>query len=150
MEQLKFAKLDIPLAELLDVEELAVTNEQSENVETLLKKLEYDASKSTIPFDKLTVNRIEQKDDCVLIDISKLEDVKLLGIRTGIWRDRENPETVYFSYFYYEKPWLIYDSWEEYVEAERNGFVEHEPERFELPVTKIIYYDTEEHVLWEK
>lgn len=188
-------ELEIPLTELLDVEELTV-NGQEDTTETLLKKLlplmkekvhqevkkkkkllyilcvcffvisltvalyphidyyvrdtEYRKSKQTIPYEELVINQIDEQNTIISIDISKPADINLLGIYTRYWHDKDNPEIAYFQFFYYEKPWLIYDSWEDYEESELNGYAEHEPVTIDMPVSKIIYVDTEEHIVWEK
>lgn len=188
-------ELEIPLAELLDVEELIV-NGQEDTTETLLQKLlllmkekvhqevkrkkklfyilivcffiislsvalypnidyyfrvtEYMESEQTIPYEELVINQIDEQNNIISIDISKPADINPLGIYTRYRRDKDNPEIVYFYFFYYEKPWLIYDSWEDYEESELNGYVEPVPVEFDTPVSKIIYVDTEEHVVWAK
>lgn len=187
-------ELEIPLTELLDVEDV-IKNGQKDTTETLLQKLlplmkekvhqevkkkkklfyiliicsfvislsvalyphidyyfratEYRESKQTIPYEELVINQIDEQNKIISIDISKPADINPFGIYTRYWRDKDNPEIAYFYFFYYEKPWLIYDSWEDYEESELNGYVESEPIEFDIPVSKIIYVDTEEHVVWQ-
>lgn len=188
-------ELNIPLAELLDVEDV-VKNKQEDTAETLLQKLlplmkekvhqevkkkkksfyilsvcflvislsvalyphidyyfratEYRESKQTISYEELVINQIDEQNNIISIDISKPADINPLGIYTRYWCDKDNPEIVYFYFFYYEKPWLVYDSWEDYEESEINGYAEPVPVEFDMPVSKIIYVDTEEHVVWAK
>ena len=187
-------ELDIPLAELLDVEDV-IKEGQEETTETLLRKLlplmkekvhqevkkkkkilfrliavfvilsliaflypqieyyfrmtEYRESKQLIPYEELVINQIYEQNDVISIDISKPADINPLGTYTRYWRDKDNSEIAYFQFFYYEKPWLIYDSIEEYVEAELTGYSVPKNMDIDKPASKIIYVDTQEHTLWE-
>ena len=187
-------ELDIPLAELLNVEDV-IREGQEDTTETLLRKLlplmkekvhqeikkkkkllyrviavflilsliaflypqieyyfrakEYRESKEIIPYGELVINQIDEQNDIISIDISKPADINPLGIYTRYWRDKNNSEIAYFQFFYYEKPWLIYDSMEEYVEAELTGYTLPRNLEIDRPVSKIIYVDTQEHTLWE-
>ena len=187
-------ELDIPLVELLDVEDV-IKEGQEETTETLLRKLlplmkeevhqevkkkkkilfkvimvflilsliaflypqieyyfritEYRESKQLIPYEELVINQIYEQNDVISIDISKPADINPLGTYTRYWRDKDNSEIAYFQFFYYEKPWLIYDSMEEYVESELTGYTLPEPMQINRPVSKIIYVDSTEHVLWK-
>ena len=187
-------ELDIPLAELLDVED-EIKEGQEETTETLLRKLlplmkekvhqevkkkkkilfrsiavflilsliaflypqieyyfrmtEYRESKQLIPYEELVINQIYEQNDVISIDISKPADINPFGTYTRYWRDKDNSEIAYFQFFYYEKPWLIYDSIEEYVEAELTGYSVPKNMDIDKPVSKIIYVDTQEHTLWE-
>ena len=186
--------LDIPLAELLDVEDV-IRDGIDDTTETLLRKLlplmkdkvhqevkkkkrflyavivvfsisslmaflypqieyyfrskEYKESIEIIPYQELVINQIYEQNDVISIDISKPTDINPLGIYTRYWRDKENSEIAYFQLFYYEKPWLIYDSMEEYVEAELTGYTVQKNMEIDKPVSKIVYVDTQEHILWE-
>ena len=106
-------------------------------------------SAEIIPYEKLVINQIDEQNDIISIDISKPTDINPLGIYTRYWRDKENSEIAYFQFFYYEKPWLIYDSMEEYVEAELTGYTLPENLEIDMPVSQIIYVDTMEHTIWE-
>ena len=187
-------ELNIPLAELLDVEDV-IKEGQEETTETLLRKLlplmkekihqevkkkkkilfkvitvflilsliaflypqieyyfrmtEYRESKQLIPYEELVINQIYEQNDVISIDISKPADINPLGTYTRYWRDKDNSEIAYFQFFYYEKPWLIYDSIEEYVEAELTGYSVPKNMDIDKPVSKIVYVDTQEHTLWE-
>lgn len=44
---------------------------------------------------------------------------------------------------------MIYDSMEEYVEAELTGYTLPENLEIDMPVSQIIYVDTMEHTIWE-
>ena len=121
-------ELNIPLAELLDVEDV-IKEGQEETTETLLRKL--------LPLMKEKVHQ----------EVKKKK--KLLCSVIAVWRDKENSEIAYFQFFYYEKPWLIYDSMEEYGEAELTGYSVPQNMDIDKPVSKIVYVDTQEHTLWE-
>ena len=152
-------ELDIPLAKLLDVEDV-IREGAEDTTETLLRKLlplmkekvhqevkkkkkflysaiavfsilsliailypqleyyfrakEYRESKEIMSYEELVINQIYEQNDVISIDVSKPADINPLGTYTIYWRDRDNSEIAYFQFFYYEKPWLIYDSIEEY------------------------------------
>ena len=187
-------ELDIPLAKLLDVEDV-IREGAEDTTETLLRKLlplmkekvhqevkkkkkflyaviavisilsliailypqleyyfrakEYRESKEIISYEELVINQIYEQNDVISIDVSKPADINPLGTYTIYWRDRDNSEIAYFQFFYYEKPWLIYDSIEEYVEAELTGYSVPNNIDIDKPVSKIVYVDTQEHTLWE-
>lgn len=187
-------ELDIPLVELLEVEDV-IKEGQEETTETLLRKLlplmkekvhqevkkkkkiwfkvitvflilsliaflypqieyyfrmtEYRESKQLIPYEELVINQINEQKDIISIDISKPANIDSRGIYTSYWRDKENAEIAYFQFFYYEKPWLIYDSMEEYVEAELTGYTLPGNLEIKRPVSQIIYVDSQEHLIWE-
>lgn len=191
-------ELDIPLVELLEVEELGIKEGQSENLETLLQKLiplmkekvqkeiqrkkkwlyiliaifaclsvilvgyevirtwycqkEYAASENIISYKELTINQIEENNKSISVDISVPETTAAYDVFTKVWRDKDNPEIAYIQFFYYEKQWLLYDSMKAYVEyiGQRGEQSLEHKEEFSMPVTKIIYYDAQENVLWEK
>lgn len=110
---------------------------------------EYRESKEIISYEELVINQIYEQNDVISIDISKPADINPLGTYTRYWRDRDNSEIAYFQFFYYEKPWLIYDSIEEYVEAELTGYSVPNNMDIDKPVSEIVYVDTQEHILWE-
>ena len=118
-------------------------------LEYYFRMTEYRESKQLIPYEELVINQIDEQNDIISIDISKPTDINPLGIYTRYWRDKENSEIAYFQFFYYEKPWLIYDSIEEYVEAELTGYSVPKNMDIDKPVSKIVYVDTQEHTLWE-
>lgn len=118
-------------------------------LEYYFRSKEMKESEEIIPYEKLVINQIDEQNDIISIDISKPTDINPLGIYTRYWRDKENSEIAYFQFFYYEKPWLIYDSMEEYVEAELTGYTLTENLEIDMPVSQIIYVDTMEHTIWE-
>lgn len=118
-------------------------------LEYYFRSKEMKESEEIIPYEKLVINQIDEQNDIISIDISKPTDINPLGIYTRYWRDKENSEISYFQFFYYEKPWLIYDSMEEYVEAELTGYTLTENLEIDMPVSQIIYVDTMEHTIWE-
>ena len=118
-------------------------------LEYYFRSKEMKESEEIIPYEKLVINQIDEQNDIISIDISKPTDINSLGIYTRYWRDKENSEIAYFQFFYYEKPWLIYDSMEEYVEAELTGCTLPENLEINMPVSQIIYVDTMEHTIWE-
>ena len=118
-------------------------------LEYYFRSKEMKESEEIIPYEKLVINQIDEQNDIISIDISKPTDINPLGIYTRYWRDKENSEIAYFQFFYYEEPWLIYDSMEEYVEAELTGYTLTENLEIDMPVSQIIYVDTMEHTIWE-
>lgn len=191
-------ELNIPLAELLDVEDYVITSNSSENVETLLQRLvplmqekvsmelkrrkrwltmgiivfislslliigyeatktwyrqkTYVASEQSIYYKDLVVNNIEVTKDNIKLTITIPESVNdQYEVFTKIWYDKEDSTTAYFQYYYHEKEHLIYDSNEEYTEQSQEGYSSHIfEEEFPVSITKIIYYDGHENILWNK
>ena len=193
-------ELDIPLAELLDMEEITPASGNPEEWNSLLEKLlarmkekvhqelkrrkkklciaigifvglsillvaidlgrswyrnqEYHQSERIISYDEITVNSIEEQEDTLYINISIPPEAPADEVLTRYWRDKTDSTVMYIQFAYYEKPWLLYDSMDDYLEYVNQPGVSLSSDRktvdVPMPVTKVIYQNGEDVVLWEK
>lgn len=180
-------ELNIPLTQLLDVEEIAPASENQEEFNFLLEKLlavmqknvhqelkrrkkflcmaiavfvglsvlitavtlgrrwyrnqEYQRSKHIISENELEVHFIEEKDDRIFLSLAVPDETVQYGILEHHWYDKNDPSIAYIQFVYYDKPWLLDDSTEQYWDwanqtdqssddAEHNIYIETGEQRY--------------------
>ena len=112
----------------------------------------YVASEQSISYEDLVVNNIDAAKDNITLTVTIPEFFnEQYEVFTKIWYDKEDASTAYIQYYYHEKEHLIYDSIEEYTERIQAGYSSFVREdEFPASITKIIYYDGDENILWHK
>lgn len=195
-------ELDIPLTELLDVEEITPVVENPEEFNSLLEKMltlmqkkvqqelkrrkkilciviaifiglsvlvtaimlgrewyrnqEYWDSKRIISAEEITIHEVTEQENALHLSLSVPESVAVsYDVLTSYWYGKEDPTILYIQFFYFEKPWLLYDSMKEYMEyVNQPGTVPTPPEKeldFPMSVTQVIYCgENGDTILWEK
>lgn len=140
-------KICCELEELLEIEDFKATDEQIENVETLLQKL--------IPLMKDKVQQeLQRKKKWLYLFIGIFAGLSvLLTVYEGAreWYRLKEYHASKKVISYEELTLHQLEEYEGYIQQPGISSLDYEEEvEFPMPVTKIIYQDVQDHVLWEK
>ena len=100
-----------------------------------------NVQKIEVPEGEMEVHFIDEKDDRIFLSLAVPDETVQYGIQERHWYDKNDPSIAYIQFVYYDKPWLLDDSTEQYWDwanqtdqssddAEHNIYIETGEQRY--------------------